>query len=136
MGMNVEVTCDGCGCDITTRSNMVDYRLVLCSESKPGNGAGVYTAMHIPEPIARAHYFCRMPCLDLWRDRERHEAKLWADWWEKWKAAKGEKLGERMYSYPEPSQEIRAACRAQFEADALAAYPMQRATARNPKATP
>lgn len=33
-----KITCDGCGADLTTRSNSVDYRLVLYSEEKPGYG--------------------------------------------------------------------------------------------------
>lgn len=33
-----KITCDGCGSDLTTRSNSVDYRLVLYSEEKPGYG--------------------------------------------------------------------------------------------------
>jgi hypothetical protein len=68
MGKIVKVTCDGCGADITTRSNSVDYRLVLKSESKPGYGSGSYTDMLIDPPVDRDYYFCGLRCLDLWRD--------------------------------------------------------------------
>lgn len=67
-----KVTCDGCGADLTTRANSVDYRLILASESKPGYGPGAYTDMMIYPAIERAHHFCGLSCLDRWRDRERH----------------------------------------------------------------
>ena len=53
MGLLTKVTCDGCGRDLTTRTNSVDYRLVLGSESKPGRGSGVYTDKMIYPPVDR-----------------------------------------------------------------------------------
>jgi hypothetical protein len=67
MVKTVKVTCDGCGADLTTRSNSVDYRLVLFAENKPGNGSGVYTDMGIGPPVDRTYYFCRLDCMDRWR---------------------------------------------------------------------
>lgn len=63
-----KVTCDGCGADLTVRTNSVDYRLVLAAESKPGYGSGVYTDVMIYPPIDRPHHFCRLECLDKWRN--------------------------------------------------------------------
>lgn len=72
------VLCDGCGRDLTTRTNMIDYRLVLAAEEKPGGGSGIYTAMMICPPIDRPHHFCGLGCLDDWRASvraKREEAK-------------------------------------------------------------
>jgi hypothetical protein len=66
-----KVTCDGCGHDLSVRTNSVDYRLVLQSESKPGSGDGFYTDMVIYPSVDRAYHFCALECLDRWRDRER-----------------------------------------------------------------
>lgn len=66
MTRSTEVRCDACGHDLTTRSNSVDYRLVLDYESKPGYGSGVYTDMMIYPPIDREHHFCSMGCLARW----------------------------------------------------------------------
>lgn len=120
----VKVTCDGCDKDLTTRSNSVDYRLVLAAESKPGHGEGFYTAMMIYPPVDREYYFCGLQCLDHWRDREHHNNQLWEVWWRKWKEEHGTKH-ESGYSYPSPPEEMRIACEAEFEAAALAAFPMK-----------
>ena len=122
-----KITCDGCGADLTTRSNSVDYRLVLGSESKPGYGAGVYTDMMIYPPIDRTHHFCGIGCLDHWRDREHYSSNLWRVWWDKWKAEHGTKddMG-RIRSYPSPSDDVTKPLGKGFEAAALAAFPMER----------
>jgi hypothetical protein len=118
-----KVTCDGCGHDLTTRSNSVDYRLVLASESKPGYGAGAYTDMMISSPLEREHHFCGLDCLDHWRARERHEGALWKEWWDKWKEEKGTKT-RNCFSYPSPPKETLSANGSQFKAAALEAFPM------------
>lgn len=122
-----EVTCDGCGADLTTRTNSVDYRLVLASESKPGRGAGFYTDMMKYPPVKRTHHFCTLSCLDHWRDRERHCNDLWRAWMDKWKEEHGTKREDgRIQSYPGVPEETRKACVAEFEAAALEAFPMSR----------
>lgn len=63
----VEIKCDTCESDLTYKSNMVDYRLVLGSEEKPGDGhGGAYTAMMIYPPVDRTHHFCGLVCLAKW----------------------------------------------------------------------
>lgn len=126
--MRVEkITCDGCGGDLTTRTNSVDYRLVLAAESKPGYGAGAYTDMMIYPPVDRAHHFCGIGCLDRWRDRAKHKAALWKQWWDKWKDEKGTKAAAgRFSSYPSPPGELTDAAEIEFEESAMTAYPMSR----------
>lgn len=140
--MRIEtVTCDGCGSDLTTRTNSVDYRLVLAPESKPGHGDGFYTAMMIYPPLERTHHFCRLDCLDLWRDRQRYLGSLWNEWWEKWREEKGvaimgldeERCGTAFEE--EPSEELRTSLRKEYEAAALAKFPMK-VTPEQTKAMP
>src|SRR4051812_49045260 len=104
--MTVKIECDACGSDLTTRSNSVDYRLVLASESKPGYGAGAYTDMIISPPTDRAYYFCGLPCLDKWRTREHHEAAFWKAWMLEWKREHGTWEGDRCRSWTEPPREL------------------------------
>ena len=128
MGKTVKVTCDGCGHDLTTRSNSVDYRLLLAAESKPGYGTGFYTDMMIYPPVDRTYYFCGLQCLDHWRNRKHHEIALWKVWWDKWKDVNGTKREDgRISSYREPPREMMEARKAEFEAAALAAFPMSKA---------
>lgn len=122
-----QITCDGCGHDLTTRSNSVDYRLVLAAESKPGYGSGFYTGMMIYPPVDRAHHFCALSCLDHWRSRENCEADLWRGWWDKWKAEKGNVSPDgRCTSYPTPPEDERLAAGETFKSMALAEFPMER----------
>lgn len=125
MGKTVQVLCDGCGRDLTTRSNMVDYRLVLSSESKPGRGAGVHTAMMIYSPVDRDYYFCVLPCLDYWRARELHENDLWNTWWANWQQEHGTKdVNGRVRSYPTPPSDLTDPLRGKFKSAAIAAFPI------------
>jgi hypothetical protein len=128
MGKIVKVTCDGCGHDLTTRSNSVDYRLVLCTESKPGYGAGAYTDMVIYPPVDRSYYFCGLGCLDHWRARENHQSGLWKAWSDDWKEKNytSRRDDGRVLSYSSAPQELRDARKAEFEAAALAAFPLER----------
>lgn len=121
-----QVTCDGCATDLTTRTNSVDYRLVLESESKPGYGAGCYTDMMIYPPIDRTHHFCGLCCLDLWRDRQRHMDKLHKAALATWTAEHGTRSAFGYLSYPAPPPELIEAQRAEFLADALMAFPIAR----------
>lgn len=122
-----KVICDGCGADLTTRSNSVDYRLVLASEGKPGYGPGAYTDMMIYPAIDRAHHFCDLRCLDHWRSREHHESALWREWHDRWKEEHGTKDATgRIRSYPSTPEDVRKTRAAEFEAAALAAFPMSR----------
>jgi|SRR5580692_429533 hypothetical protein len=132
MGKIVKVTCDGCGHDLTTRSNSVDYRLVLAAESKPGCGAGAYTDMMIYPPVDRTYYFCGLECLDHWRGRSNHRSALWRQQHEKWIDERGTRKGVNgaLYtSYPEMPEEMRERLNAEFEAAALVAFPMKNALA-------
>lgn len=64
--MNQEsVTCDGCGKDITTTGNCVDYRLALVVESIPC-GRNMVTLLHVTPPLNRDHHFCGVGCLKNW----------------------------------------------------------------------
>ncbi len=126
MGKLVTVTCDGCGADLTTRSNSVDYRLVLSSESKPGYGGGAYTDMMIYPPVDRDYYFCRLGCLDHWRAREKHREAAQKERFDEWSAKNGTKLGEGWTSYPNLPQEEIKRWHTEAEASALAAFPMDR----------
>lgn len=124
----IEITCDGCGHDLTYTGNCVDYRLVLGNESKPTYpGAGAVTAMGIYPAVKRTHHFCGLGCLDHWRDRENHEARLWREWHDKWKEEHGTKDETgRVISYRCEPEEVRKANQAVFEAAALEAFPMKR----------
>ena len=127
MGKTVHIICDGCSRDITTTANCEDYRLVLSSESKQGYGGGSYTMMAISPPVDRTFYFCDLPCLDQWRSRAHHEGAAWKVWWDKWKDKRGTKNTDgRIFLYPSPPQETTDACRAEFKAAALAAFPMEK----------
>jgi hypothetical protein len=133
MGKIVKVTCDGCGHDLTTRSNCVDYRLVLSSESKPGYGTGVYTAMALSPPVDRSYYFCDLECLDYWRARENHKNKLWRDWNRKWVEDNCISRCDdgRCISWPEAPEETQAACEVEFESAAISAFPPSRERVRS-----
>ncbi len=126
MGKTVKITCDGCGADLTTRSNSVDYRLVLASEGKPGYGAGAYTDMMIYPPVARDFYFCGLGCLDHWRSREHHQSAAWKDANETWKEKTGHKDAKgRINSWQSMPDEMREKLNAEFSAAALAAFPLK-----------
>lgn len=121
-----KITCDGCGRDLTYTGNCVDYRLVLGNETKPPYpDAWSVTAMGIYPPLKRTHHFCDLLCLDQWRERERHEGRLWKQWWDKWRAENGT-VTEQFTSYPEPPEDVRKAAEEEFEREALVAFPMER----------
>ena len=121
-----KITCDGCGSDLTTRSNSVDYRLVLGSESKPGYGAGVYTDMMIYPPIDRTHHFCDLGCLDHWRGRELEYNRLRKDRSDQWAETYGTKDDDgRVRSYPCPPEAILETWRTECRAAALTAFPIK-----------
>lgn len=67
------VTCDACGADLTSTTNIEDYRMVLCSERKWSEGGSV-TLMHIEPELSRAHHFCATTCLRAWLGRTKREA--------------------------------------------------------------
>jgi hypothetical protein len=128
---NEQVTCDGCGHDLTVRTNSVDYRLVLGSESKPGYGSGAYTDMMIYPPIDRTHHFCNLQCLDHWRDREHHYEKAYRDRSEAWRAPRTTVHPGGSRSYPSPPAELSDAWEAESRAAALAAFPLERQGGRH-----
>lgn len=62
MGKTVKIECDGCGRDLTTTGNCVDYRLHLSNESIPGWG-GVVTSMYLTPILDNDLYVCSRGCL-------------------------------------------------------------------------
>lgn len=62
-----KVTCDGCGNDISSTGNSIDYRLLLKAEKLPYRSACV-TDMMIYPPIERDAHFCGIGCLRVWLD--------------------------------------------------------------------
>lgn len=129
-----KVTCDGCGRDLTTRSNSVDYRLALDSESKPGRGDGFYTDMMIYPSIDRPHHFCGLKCLDHWSGRRLKRNALLGEKLDAWKAEHGTKDSDgRIRSYLSPPREVSDAWDVDATAAALAAFPMTITTTKDPQ---
>lgn len=133
MAATHKITCDGCGADMTYTGNSVDYYLRLTTGSpqswymKEGRNGGAVTDMMIYPPIKGDHHFCGLECLDRWRGREKHRAGLWRDWHEKWREEHGSKDPTgRVHSWRSPPDEITQPLKAEFEAAALAAFPMSR----------
>lgn len=60
-----KVTCDGCGADISSTGNSIDYRLLLTAEELPPAGMSV-TDMMIYPPIKQDAHFCGLGCLAVW----------------------------------------------------------------------
>lgn len=120
----VKVVCDGCGSDLTTRTNSVDYRLVLDSENKPGYGAGFYTDMGIYPAVDRPYHFCGLKCLDRWRDHERVYASERKRRSDQWADEKGTRHEGGMRSYPAPPDDILKSWDAECRAAANAAFPL------------
>jgi hypothetical protein len=63
-----QITCDGCGQDLTTTSNSVDYRLALRNEVIPNRGRAV-TDIHISPSLEKDAHFCDLICLRRWLER-------------------------------------------------------------------
>ncbi|WP_027578518.1 hypothetical protein [Bradyrhizobium sp. Ai1a-2] len=121
----IEIKCDGCGADITSTGNCFDYRLALVVETRAVQGPSV-TAMAVSLPLDRDHHYCGINCLDQWRDRKRYEAKLWSDWNQQWKEEYATRdPSRRILAWQSPPREILDARRSEFEAAALAAFPMK-----------
>lgn len=127
----VDITCDACGHDLTATGNSIDWRLSLTAERKPSRG-GFVTDMMIYPAIKHDMHFCGLPCLDLWRDRERHKAKLWKEHYDAWKREHGRDLGNGMWSYPSQPPEDRDAKEAEFSKAALEAFPTPDRPGRRP----
>jgi hypothetical protein len=130
MGKITRVTCDGCGVDLTTRTNSVDYRLVLTSESKPGSGPGFYTSVMIYPPVDRTYYFCDLGCLDHWRAHENIKNGLWKAFYDGWRNKYGTEYkswaGNETCSYPETPEWLRDQANLMFEAAADEAFPLDK----------
>ena len=118
---NVEIKCDTCGHDLTSTGNSIDWRLALTAERKPSRG-GFVTDMMIYPAIKHDMHFCALPCLDLWRDRERHKAKLWSESTEAWKRENGTDHGG-VWSYPCRPPEQLDQLEEEFTQAALDAFP-------------
>lgn len=68
MSMNITVTCDSCGEDITSSLNIDKYRIKLTSEQLPITGSTVKAVLRYPEIDAEKH-FCNLVCLKTWLDK-------------------------------------------------------------------
>ena len=101
------ITCDGCGADLKPPRR---YWLSLHPEGVHRAGA-----------IMRDHHFCELGCLDQWRSRGQHIALAWHEWRESRVVVRG-----NLRCHPPPTEEERAEVAAEFEAAALAAFPMRR----------
>lgn len=74
MTKRTEVTCDGCGADLTSTENREAYRLGLYNEELPVvSRSGVVTCMASYTAIPHSHHFCDLRCLRKWL--EKSEAK-------------------------------------------------------------
>lgn len=65
MAKIVNIICDYCGSDISTTTNIVDYRLELSAVSIPNN-SGRATLLHKTPPIDSDKVFCGKRCLANW----------------------------------------------------------------------
>lgn len=93
MAKITEITCDGCGNDLTTTSNREDYRLALLNESVL-SGGGAVTAMGAYPAIEQNAYFCGVDCLRVWLNKKYpaegspyHGGKCWAEYQRKQREA-------------------------------------------------
>jgi hypothetical protein len=120
----VEIRCDGCGADLKYTGNCVDYRLALTNENIPSRG-GFVMAMGISPALNRDCHFCGLTCLDTWRDREKHKAKLWSEWHDQWIDQRGTRYENGSVSYPTVPDEVRAEQKIKIDEAALAAFPIR-----------
>jgi hypothetical protein len=121
--MRVEtITCDECSCDLTTTSNVIDYRLGLVVQSREVAG-GYITAMGKSPAIGRDHHFCGLQCLDTWSDRRRYRSNVYAEHWASWRRDNGTSLGGTMTTYPAPPDEVINSWDTDATAKALAKFP-------------
>ena len=71
MSKTVQVTCDGCGNDLTYTANCEDFRLALVNERVPlPPGDGVAYSMGAYPAIKTDAHFCGVECLRSWLDSE------------------------------------------------------------------
>ena len=65
------IICDGCGKDITTTGNSVDYRLSLDTYTPmSGSTSGAVTLMMIYPAIDATKHFCNnLECVKAWLDK-------------------------------------------------------------------
>jgi hypothetical protein len=62
-----KITCAGCGANLTDSIEYDEFRLLLQSERRPNRGGGGAKLQAAEPPLARAHHFCGLECLDVWR---------------------------------------------------------------------
>jgi len=71
MTKTTQITCDGCGGDLTYTGNSVGYRLALINEHLPTDPrVKVVTDMGIPRPISDNAHFCGIGCLNRWLNKK------------------------------------------------------------------
>jgi len=64
-----EITCDGCGRDLTYTGNCEAYRLALSNERIRSRGS-IVTSMAAYPAIERTAHFCKLSCLRKWLDEK------------------------------------------------------------------
>lgn len=121
------ITCDGCGDELTVETKASNTRLVLQAEHRaedadlPGDPLIRWA---FPLPLTEGRHFCDLDCLVHWCGRERHYLGAWREYLVRWDA---EHPNSKFYPTG-PSFEERQRRHAEFEAAALAAFPMGRQT--------
>lgn len=65
--MAVQITCNGCGFDLTDTGNSVAWRLALTVEQQPTRDGYVTDMMIYPPLPVGTYHFCGLPCLNTWR---------------------------------------------------------------------
>lgn len=83
MTSQTKITCDGCGNDLTSTGNSIDYRLLLANERLPIRGT-TCTDMMIYPPIEGDAHFCGLWCLHTWLTRQELR-RAWDSTYLQWK---------------------------------------------------
>jgi hypothetical protein len=78
MAENSQITCDGCGNDLSVTSNCEDYRLALVNQRVPPASSSV-TAMGACPALDKAAHFCGVNCLRIWMDKRYPAGGTYAD---------------------------------------------------------
>ncbi len=60
--IDVKITCDKCGANLTWTDNCDDYLIVVESDRIPSRGPTV-TLMHVTPQIKRKLHFCGLACM-------------------------------------------------------------------------
>lgn len=109
MASKTEIICDQCGKDLTYTGYSAEYRLVLGSEPlapwfmKDHADGGALKMMSLPRPVDRTYHFCKLKCMDAWRDAAREKARKQ----DEWRLANRKEVGVGTYTYPPMPDELK-----------------------------